>query len=146
MAKANYTDLEQAVVNKLIAHFDGLLNEKSCRAGDLDGVLEAVFETSAEYGCILEFDGGREESRSPFDKLVWVWSIIGVFLIRYDGVGVEAKMRDAVNRLAMVFDKDHTLGGATVRVRIAEISKAEPAAVNDIAFYWLPFRVEIIDR
>jgi hypothetical protein len=143
-----YTMLENAVVEKLITHFSGELSPSRCKPGDMDAVMEAIFTENAYHGCIIEYAGGYESARSPFDKSVWVWSMFCIFVIRYDDGGrdIEAMMRSVVDKLATLLEGDHTLSGVTARARITEINAAEPVTVNEYPFYWLPFTVEVIDR
>jgi hypothetical protein len=140
-----YSVIEAALVNKLVAHFSAELSASRCKAGDPDSVFTALFSEGADYGCFLEFNGGREDSQRPFDKPVWVWSLAGVLVIRY-GDDIESKLRALVDKLAGIFVHDHTLGGVTPRIRLVDIGDAEPGQVNDTPFYWLPFIAEAIDR
>lgn len=141
----DYTEVENAIIAKLIEKFPDELSEGRVQAGDVDKVFEAVFGEGADYGVLLEFDGGRRGSREAFKQPVWIWSIAGIFFIRY-GEGIEGRLRSVVNKLAKFLDDDHTLGGVAPVVKITGIGDPEPGQVNDIAFYWLPFEIEAIDR
>lgn len=143
-----YTALEQAVIDKLLVHFPSELSPTRCLSGDLDAVLEAVFAEDATYGCIVEFAGGRERTREPFKTPVWVWSVFGIFIVRYQAghESVEQNMRAVVDRLSTLFSDDHTLGRLTPLAKFAEIDAAEPVNINEYPFYWLPFVIEVIDR
>lgn len=140
-----YSAIEQAILAKLVSVFPSELDPARCTAGDPDAMFTAIFDAGAEYGCFVEFNGGAETNQQPFKMPVWVWQFAAVFVIRY-GDGIEAKLRTIVDRLALAFAEDHTLGGITPRVRIVEIGDAEPGDVNEVPFYWLPFIIEAIDR
>jgi hypothetical protein len=112
----------------------------------MDGALLAIFDEGADYGCFIEYNGGREDSRKPFDRSVWIWSMVCVIAIKYDAATIEEKMRAAVDKLATMFDGDHTCGGVSPLVRIVDLGDAQPVNVNEFPFYWLPFIVEAIDK
>lgn len=147
-----YKALETAVVTKFLSHFSTELNAARCRAGDMDGVFDSIFTENVDYGCFFEFNGGGQKPLPAQTKNHWVWSIIGAFVIRFKdepdiaGDDIETKLRNIVDRMATVFDSDRTLAGSTPLVEVVEIGRAEPVKVNDVAFYWVPFGIDIFDR
>ena len=144
---ADYLELEDAVVARLRQHFLTELSESRCMSGNIDAVLDGVFSEGADYGCVIEFNGGYLDSNSSFGKDTWVWSMLGIFFIRFtDPVIVEQNLRQVLGKLKTVFSSDYSLGGLTPRVRIARIESSEPAQINDVPFYWLSFEVQAIDR
>lgn len=140
-----YSVVESALITRLIETFSEL-SDTRCRAGDVDGVFNAIFEEGEDYGCLIEFGGGRDAAKSPFDKSMWTWRTDCIFFIRY-GEDIETKMRAIVDKLAyLTAPGQHTLGGTTPLARLYEIGVPEPGTVNDIPFYWIPFTVEIIGK
>jgi len=139
-----YSPLETAVVNRFIEYFTEL-KESNCKAGDIDSVFEAIFSEALDYGCFFEFDGGVDTPRKPFKVPVWVWTVSGVFLVKY-GENIETKMRDIIDKLALVFDNDHTVGGVSPYVHLFQIGRSEPGEINNVPFYFIPFGIEIYDR
>jgi len=140
-----YTVIENALIAKLLVDFSTELSAERCRSGDPDGVLNSMFDAGAEYGCFIEYNGGRPDDLSPFKTVTWIWSFLGFFLIqRVDDI--EIKLRAIVDKLCVLFDDDHTLGGCTPAARFANIGVADVVKINDTPFYWLPFEVEALDR
>lgn len=146
MEPVEYSPLEDALVRKLVNHFGVELSDKRCQAGNVDGVLEAVFSEGAMYGCFLEFNGGREDNKKTYSTPTWIWSILCVMIIRYDPDVVEANLRSVLNKLAKLFRGDHTLGNMTPLAKIVDIGRPDVGDVNEVGFYFLPFIVEVIGR
>lgn len=139
-----YTTIENAVVSKFIEKFPEL-NANRCKPGDVDQVLDALFNEGAKMGCVLEFDGGVQDVNRPFNQQVFTWKIIGIIMIRYTDE-VEGDLRSVLDRLPHVFTNDHTLSGVTPLVKLASVSSAEPILVNETPFYWVDFSLEAIER
>lgn len=143
----DYAVLEAAVIQRLITAIPDL-SDTRCLAGNLDGVLNAMFIENENHGCVVEFLRGQYDPESPFKAPVWVWQILGIYFIRYTGntVSIETELRNLLPKLAALFHDDHTLGGLSARFRVMEIDTPEPAQINDVPIYWLPFRVDVFDR
>jgi len=139
----SYTEIEEAVKDLFISHFDEL-DEDRCRISDADGVIDSMFASGEMYGCYIEYNGGTEMSGKPFSKPVWVWSVAGVILIQYSA-DIEAKLRVMVDKTKTVFDDDPRLGGASSYAKIVDLADAYIGNVNDIPFYFLPFLIEAIE-
>jgi hypothetical protein len=146
MALSGYTAIEAAVIARLIEHFSDELDETVCAGGELDIVLNNLFEQNREYCCVLEMGGGQKRRREQFNRDVWNWTIYGIFMIRYTGEGIEQKVRDIVDRLATALDGNtKRLGGVSPLTEITRIEDPDPVKVNDVPFYWIPFMIEAMD-
>lgn len=142
-----YNTIESAVVERIIGTFPDELNSDVCKAGDFDAVLDNMFNSNNDYGCLVEFDGGFRMNNSPFDRLIWTWSMLGIFLVRYTGnQETEERMRDIVSKLATMFQDDFKLGGVTAIAHVSRVTTPDTAQINDIPFYWIPFQIDVIDR
>lgn len=140
-----YTSIENALIQRFLVHFEGDLTEDRISAGDPDAVMNAMFQGNKNYGVVLEHGGGREDQDKPFTRPVWIWSIEGVFFIRY-GDDVEERLRYVVDKLSTLFVDDFRLGNTTPMAKFTTIYAPEPATVNDIPFYWLSFSIEALDK
>jgi hypothetical protein len=140
-----YVELEAAVIAKFIEKFPDELSESRVKAGDLDSVFNAIYSEGEQYGVFLEFNGGREDTRRPYSTPAWMWTIGGVMAIRYSDT-IESDLRTMIDKLKLLFDDDHTLGGLTPRAKFFMIDMPEISKVGDIPYYWLPFQIEVIDR
>lgn len=144
----SYSDAESALVAKFISHFDGLLNSGRVQPGKLDVLIGNILAEDADYGVLLEFNGGTEDSGKPFTRPMWIWETAGIFLIRYrgDDDDIESKLRGVIDKLAVLFQDDHTLGETTPYAKFRLIDPAEPAQINDVPFYWVAFVVSFLAR
>jgi len=140
----DYATIEEAVRAKLVETFNGL-SDTRCKVGDLDSVFQNMLSEGELQGCILDFLRGYPDTQQPFKTQIWIWRIMGIFLIQYSPT-IETDMRDVVSSLSSMFAADHTLGGLTARVMISEIDTPEPASIQDVSFYWIPFTVDVFDR
>lgn len=140
--------LEEAVRQRLLAHFSDILVDARIRAGDPDTVIENVFNSDSDYGVFIEFDGGYPEPQASMSNESWVWQYECLFLIRYRPTNdVENLMRTVVKRLRNAFAApNHILGGITPRARIVSIGSPDPGAINDTPFYFVPFTVTAVQR
>jgi hypothetical protein len=145
---AAYGPVESALIDKFVSHFSAELNGDLVKAGKLDELIQNISLQNADYGVLLEFNGGIEDSGKPFVRPVWIWETAGIFLIRYrgDDEDIETKLRDAVDKLAVLFEDDHTIGGTTPFAKFRVIDPSEPAQINDISFYWVPFVISFHAR
>ena len=139
----SYTDAEAAVVAQFVNHFDEL-NADRCKAGELDAVLQNLFASGERYACILQFGGGIRPHSERFNRMVWEWNIGGIMMIKFNPETIEVDLRVIVDKLKTVFDADRRLGGTVDLVSLSEIEMAEPAEVNEVPFYWLPFSIAMI--
>jgi hypothetical protein len=113
----------------------------------MDKVLETFFGTNAKYGVLLEFGGGSRPSDEPFKAVIWDWSIMGVFMIRFTGMQeVEDDLRTIVDIMTDMFLADHTLGGISPWIDFQRIDTPEPSRVNDVPVYWLPFEIMAYEK
>ena len=140
-----YSTIETAVKDRFIAYFSDILDSTNTQIGDVDAVLDSIFTNDGDYGVVFEFGGGRPDPQT-FAKAEWRWSIDGVFLIRYRGDETEDALRSIIDRLANIFTGVETLNNVAAFLRVSGINLAEPATINDIPFYWMPFSVEARDR
>ena len=138
-----YTEIEKAIKDRFIEHFSELDADR-CRIGEADAVVESMFSSAELYGCYIEYNGGSEMTKRPFNAAVWVWSVAGIFLLQYSD-DIESKLRVIVDKAKTVFDEDTRLGGTTIKVKIVDLADAYIGQVNDIPFYFLPFLIEAIE-
>jgi len=147
-----YKAIEAAVVSRFLAYYPNELSATRCKGGDMDAVFDAIFSENKDYGAWFEFGGGKQRQNPAQTKNHWVWTIVGVFAIRFRddpevaGDDIETKLRNVMNLFPAVFDADRTLGGKTPLVELVDLGSAEPAKVNDLPFYWVPFVIEAFDR
>ena len=145
-----YTAIESGIKERVLAHFSSELTAETCVIADSDNLFRAIFEKNAAYGCLLDMGipPGRQASGEPYKSPVWIWQIIGVFLLRYEGdtTQIEAKARAVVDKLQSLLDADHTLGGLSDKARVVLIDTPEVTEVNDVPFYFMPFMVEAWDK
>jgi hypothetical protein len=144
----NYDVVEQAVMDKINTVFSAELGTTRGVISDIDTMFTNIFEENAPYGCFIDFGGGKQDTRKPFSTQVWIWSIIGVFLVRYQDAAdeIDTRLRGAVNKLAGLFNDDHTLSGLVPLVTVVDIGEPDTVTVADAPFYWLPFVIEVYDR
>lgn len=143
-----YREKEQAVIDVVYAAFDTWFDNKDqVVSGEVDKLMQQLAGMNKKYGCLLDFGGGAHRTIEPFNKRVWVWTILGVLIIKYqaDNNAIEDEVREAVEKLATLFVADHTLGGITPLVRIERIDQPEVVQLNDIPMYWLGFEVSVIE-
>lgn len=142
-----YKALETAVITHLLSVFPDELTDTTAVSADSDALLREIFNTGATYGCLIDMGNpaGRDQRREPFKERFWSWQMIGVFMIRYNE-DIETQARDVVDKLATLFQSDHTLGGLTPKASMMMVDAAEPTQINDVAFYLIFFAVEVWDR
>lgn len=139
-----YQVIEPLVIQALINMFPSWLSADNVKAGDLDAIFDDMLSNNKTYGCLVEYDAGVPD-HEVFRRGSWRWSIGGIFFIRYDS-NIETNLRSVLTPLAQLFDSDPDLGGMVVLAKIVSIGTPEPAQVNDIPFYWLPFLVHVYDH
>lgn len=141
-----YNVIEAAVIERFIEYFPEL-DETRCQGGEMDKVVDAIFEQGADYGCVFEFAGGVHHHSERFNRTVFSWRMAGVIMIRYEEDVIEERLRDIASRLALIFHGNEArLDGESPFVQVVEIEMPEIARVNDIPFYWLPFMVQAVDQ
>jgi len=141
-----YEAIEEALIAKLLSVFSAELSASRVKASDLDSVVDAMFQEGSPYGVYIEFGGGRPDSRQVMSGLDWHWTLAGVFLIQYEGVETDLKVRYIATTLATMLKDDPTLGGVSPLARVSDIDVAEPIKINDTPFYWVPFIISAFDR
>lgn len=142
-----YTAIEEAVRQRIVTVFSEELNDARCKAGDVDGVIRAMFEENSPYGVFLDFGRGVTDPDSPFNTQIWTWTVVGVFLIHYTGLETEQNLRSIVDKFpSLLAPPYHALGGSSALAKVIFLGDPEPGQVGDIPFYWLPFTVSAIDR
>lgn len=147
MITGAYSACENAVVSRFIAYFPGKLNDERCKAGDIDAVIDKVYQEGNTFGCFFDFAGMRTSGRSPVDTQFALWDIDGVFVIRHtSNAETEENLRQILDTLPSVFDNDRRLGGAVDKVTITGIGRPEPVKIDSVSFYWLPFIVTAMVR
>ena len=144
----NYSVLEEAVRSQFVTHFGADLPDACCVSGDIDKLFMALQEGDQALGVLLEFGKGAKMKQAPFNGKVWVWVINGILILRYQGdnSNIEQDVRQRIDQVANVFDGHATLGGLTPLVAVTDIDTPEPALVNEVPFYWLPFTIEVLDK
>lgn len=149
MDEGRYTEIENAIVGSIYSHFDDDFVEHKDQvvAGSVDTLLKQLLGESKKYGCLVEFGGGGRTRVEPFKHPIWQWSIICVFMIRYEGdvEEVEGDLRSVINRLSTLFKKDHTVGGITPLAKLERIDQAEVIQMNDVPMYWVPFEISVLE-
>ncbi len=144
-----YTEIENAIVNHIYNHFDDdfVDHKNQVIAGSIDILIDQLFGKSKKYGCLVDFGGGGRTRVEPFKKEIWQWSIICVFMVRYEGdtQEIEGDLRLVINRLTTLFRQDHTVGGITPLAKLARIDQREVVQMNDIPMYWIPFEISVIE-
>jgi hypothetical protein len=144
-----YSNIETAIVQAILAHFDSELNgdQSLCAAGDVDSLLTQMANTNATYGVLLEFGGGSLNRNNPFNKDVWSWQVIGVMLVRYfTSQQVETDLRSIVDKVSTLFSDDHRVGNVAALVRVTRITTPEPTQINDIPYYWVGFDIVAYEK
>lgn len=141
-----YEAIENAVIARLMEQFPELSTER-CRGGGLDEVLDAMWSEDATYGCLVDFGGGRDMGvAKPFSTDGWIWTILGVMMIRYSPT-IEQDMRATTLKLATLLSGNAShLGGLVPFAKVVRMSEPDPVQVNDQPFYWLYFEIEATDR
>jgi hypothetical protein len=138
--------IKQGVLARVLEHFSDELDDDRCKIADTDAIFKAIFMSSEKYfGCVLDNGPAREMVDEVYKKQHWAWQIWGVFFIQYND-DIEVQADQIIDKLAVMFAPDHTLGGLSPKVKMVEIGIPEPNQVNDVAFYFIPFVVEAWDR
>lgn len=140
----DYLPIETELLARLLDAFPDHLEANRCLAGELDEVLDNIFEGDHKYGCVVEFGGGYPGDGRVFDALTWVWRFEGVFFIRYtDNETIETDMRSVILPLSNLLTPEYArLEGTTPRALVREIARPLLQQVGDVPFYWIPFVVE----
>ena len=136
-----------AVIDRFKSYFDGIIRSEAI-GKDLYTIAESVYSENLEYGMWLEFGGGEPEQLPPFRKHVWVWTIDGVFMIRYQDtdLATEEIMVKRVDDLFNVFaTPNHAIEDITPLVKLVWIGKPDAVSVEDTPFYFLPYTIKLID-
>ncbi len=143
-----YSAIEAAVVQRLLDHFPAELSGTRCKASDVDAVFLGMREEDADYGCVVDFGDGRRRDRPPYGADVWVWQIVGFFLIRFRGDtnDQDTKARQIIDRLTSLFSEDKRLGGLVPLIQIVQVAQPEPEMINEMPMYWMSFSVEALDK
>ena len=144
----NYSVVEEAVRSRFVEHYGEDLPDECCVSGDIDQLFTALQEGNYNFGVLLEYGKGSKLKQAPFNGKLWVWVIEGIMVMRYQGdnAAIEQEVRQKIDRLANVFDGHPTLGGLTPLAAVTDIDTPEPALVNEVPFYWLPFTIEVLDK
>lgn len=139
----SYKVIEEAIRMKLIRKFAPELSANRCIVGDLDTLFRSMHNEDARIGVLIEFEGGRKLSNAPYNGKMWEWAIDGFVLIRYlgDSVEIEQVAREIIEVIYGLVDDDRTLGGKCALASVVSISRLEPAAINEVPFYWVPFTI-----
>lgn len=142
-----YEAIEAGVISHLLSVFVDELTDDTCINADADTLLRNIFESGATYGCLIDMGDpvGRDQRGERFKGQLWSWQLVGIFMIRYNEQ-IETQARQIVDKLATLFQNDHTLGGLTPKAMVNIVDAAEPTQVNDIAFYFIFFAMEVWDR
>ena len=143
-----YQRIEEAVVGQLLRHFPDHLNTNRCKASDIDAVFLAMRNEDADFGCVIDYGDGRRRDRPPFGSDIWVWQIIGFFLVRFRGdtADQDRKTREVIDRLTTLFNEDKRLNGLVPLIQVTQISQPEPEMINEMPVYWLAFSIEALDK
>lgn len=148
MGKAvGFVTCYDAVIDRMKEHFQGIIRADAI-GKDMYSVAESVYGTNLEYGMWLEFGGGEPDVMQPFRKPVWIWTIDGVLLIKYQGTDLETEilLGDRIDDLFKTFvTPNHAITDVTPFVKVAWIGKPDAVSVEDTPFYFLPFVVRIVD-
>lgn len=139
-----YGLIEDAFIEKLLSKFPQL-NDTRCKAGDLDGVIEAIFSENANVGCVVEFGGAQKFKKEGFSQPIWTWSYACLFFIRFSDT-VEKDLRTIVSTIATLVEGDQRLGGVTYLAEVYEIATPEVVDIADVPFYMVPFVLDAVDR
>jgi hypothetical protein len=145
---SDYDVIESALRDLILTKFPDELTEERCKIADPDKLFEEMFRTRSDgspYGCLLDYGDGREDTSQPFKHQVWIWTIVGIFMIRYND-DIETQARMIIRKLKRLFVDDHTIGGVTVKAKMVAINPPEPTQVNDVPHYFIPFVVEAWDK
>lgn len=140
----SYEIIEAAVVARMIEHFDELDADR-CRAGELDEVINSLFESGERFACIIEYFGAGRHSSERFSREVWRWDIGGIIMVRYEAGTIEADLRTIVDKLKSAFGSPYRRIGGADLVTLVEIDQPDVAEINEVRFYWLPFLVAAIE-
>lgn len=150
---SDYKDFEAALLARFQEVFPTQLSPTRCKASDLDGVVAALYgEEGAEYALLVEFNGGQQMNKAPFNKPMWHWFVVGMFFLRpnldEELTALDDKLRNVVlpGFKSMFADGHHTLGGVTPLAEFERIERAEAETINDMPVYILPFTISMIDK
>ena len=140
-----YTPAETALIEKLVEHFPEYLIMNVVKSGDMEAIVKAMKDGDQNYGCYLDFGGGTRPDNESFAGRFWVWSVLGVFLIKFTGdtQAIETKLRAIIDRFATLFLDDPRLGGAVAKADLVRLERPEPVRLLETAFYWAPFQVDL---
>lgn len=143
-----YSQIEAAVVQRILDHFPAELSANRCKSSDIDAVYQAMREEDSDFGCVVDYGDGRRRDRPPFGSDVWVWQVVGFFLIRFrgDSNDQDRKAREVIDKLTTLFTVDKRLNGLVPLIQVTQISQPEPEVINEMPVYWLAFSIEAMDK
>lgn len=140
-----YDAIEEMVRAEIVTHVDELDDDFVIR-GDLDSLIDNIFEKDGEIGVYVDFMGGRRSYPSEeFKSRMWVWVVMVMVLVRFTPT-IEDDLRRIIGKFATLFGESHTINGQVVRAEVTTIDQPEPGTVNDVPFYWMPVIVNVWDR
>ena len=145
----SFQDLSDAVLGEVKTAFASLVEYKDAiQMGDLDRMLNVVFEGNSTIGIMLAFVGGVREANAQFAGKRWRWSWVGAVMILYKGEDalIEDQLAQTLDILRTLMVGNHTLGGAVFAGHVVSISTPEKVAVGDGVAYWVPFNIEVTDK
>lgn len=145
---SDYDLIESALRDCILTEFSDELTADRCLIADPDTLFQNMFaegDDGSPYGCLLDYGDGREDRDQPFKSQMWIWTIVGIFMIRYNA-DIEAQARAVIRKLKRLVQNDHTLGGTSVKAKVVAINPPEPTQVNDVPHYFIPFVVDAWDK
>ncbi len=142
-----YSVIEAAIRTKIVGHFANLSDTRVV-CGDIDSLFDAMMSEGVGLGVLLDYENGKRLRDAPFNGKMWAWYIEANFFIQYTGnnAEMESKAREVVQGIFTLFDGDHTVGGITPIAVVLEILQPEPGKINDIPFYWIPFKIQAMEK
>lgn len=138
-----YSSIEAAALEELKTHFSAYLSDTRCQIADIDAIVDAIFSEGSKFGCLIDFRSGSDTPRKPYNKDVWAWEIMGLFLIRFSET-IEVDLREIVSLLPSTFSNNRRLSGLAANVKVSVIDRPEVADINDVPFYFIPFTIDAI--
>lgn len=133
------------------------LNERTCSI-DLDQAINYLNLDGKNTACLIMFSGGTREAREPFQMTggggmtnrgkIWKWRFNCILMLKYTGGSMDIEVREleAVDALMGLLDADRRLGGLSANADIVYIGQADGSEINDMAFYFLPFSIEVWNK
>jgi hypothetical protein len=139
----SYSDIEAAVIEEIVTHFEGYLTPRTVMGGESDALFEEMFTEGRNYGVLIEYAGGGRPENETFKGAIWEWVMVCVFMIRFSGdvSEIEDSLRAIVDRMGSLFQQDPRLAGVSPRVYLNRIDPPDVVEVNNFPMYWLPFEI-----